>query len=59
MVLFTIKGTDMNKNNSQKYTQISQPKLGQIVHVRGVLKLLGPADFITDPGFEKCPRFVG
>ena len=41
------------------YPQISQPKLGQIVHVGGVLKSSEPADFITDPGFEKCPRFVG
>ena len=39
--------------------QISQPKLGQIEHVGGVLKLPEPADFKTDPGFENCPRFVG
>ena len=35
------------------------PKLGQIVHVGGVLKSLEPADFKTDPGFDNCPRFVG
>ena len=39
--------------------QISQPKLGQIVHVGGDLKLSEPADFKTDPDFENCPRFVG
>ena len=39
--------------------QISQPKLGQIAHLGGVLKLSGPADFKTDPGFKNCPRFVG
>ena len=39
--------------------QISQPKLGQITHVGGVLKLSEPAEFNTDPGFENCPRFVG
>ena len=33
--------------------------LSQIAHVGGVLKLSEPADFITDPGFENCPRFVG
>ena len=38
---------------------MSQPKLGQIVHIGGVLKLSEPADFKTDPGFENCPRFVG
>ena len=38
---------------------ISQPKLGQIVHVGGVLKLSEPADFKTDPGFENSPRFEG
>ena len=41
------------------YNKISQPKLGQIVHVGGVLKLLEQADFKTDPGFDNCPRFVG
>ena len=41
------------------YPQISQPKLGQIAHVGGVLKLSEPADFKTDPGFENCLRFVG
>ena len=39
--------------------QISQLKLGLIAHVGGVLKLSGPADFKTDPGFENRPRFVG
>ena len=39
--------------------QISQPKLGQIAHVGGVLKLSEPADFKTDPGFDNYPRFVG
>ena len=38
---------------------MSQPKLGQIGHVGGVLKLSGPADSKTDTGFEICPRFVG
>ena len=32
--------------------QISQPKLGQIVHIGGVLKTSGPADFKSVPGFE-------
>ena len=31
---------------------ISQPKLGQIVHVGGVLELSGPANFKSVPGFE-------
>ena len=35
------------------------PKLGQIGHVGGVLKLSEPANFKTDPGFENWPRFVG
>ena len=39
--------------------RISQPKLGQIAHVGGVLKSSRPADFKTDSGFENCPRFVG
>ena len=39
--------------------QISQPKLGQIEHVGGTLKLSEPADFKTSPGSENCPRFVG
>ena len=39
--------------------QISQPKLGQIVHIGGVLKTSGPADFKSVPGFENWPRFVG
>ena len=39
--------------------QISQPKLGQIGRVGGVLKLSGPAVSKTDTGFEICPRFVG
>ena len=38
---------------------LSQPKLGQIEHVGGVLKLSGPADSKTDTGFEICPRFWG
>ena len=38
---------------------ISQPKLGQIGQVGGVLKLLGPADSETDTGLEICPRFLG
>ena len=38
-------------------TSISQPKLGQIVHVGGVLKTSGPADFKSV--FENWPRFVG
>ena len=38
---------------------ISQPKLGQIGHVGGVLKTSGPADFKSAPGFENWPRFVG
>ena len=33
-------------------TSISQPKLGQIVHVEGVLKTSGPSDFKSVPGFE-------
>ena len=37
--------------------QVSQPKLGQIAHVGGVLKLSEPADL--EPGLENCPRFVG
>ena len=32
--------------------QISQPKLGQIGHVRGVLKTSGPPDFKSFPGFD-------
>ena len=32
--------------------KISQPKLGQIVHVGGVLKKSGTADFKSVPGFE-------
>ena len=32
--------------------QISQPKLGQIVHVGGVLKTSGPADSKSVPGFK-------
>ena len=39
--------------------KISQPKLGQIAHVGGVLKSSGPADLKTDSGFENSPRFVG
>ena len=39
--------------------QISQPKLGQIGHVGGVLKTSGPADSKTVPGFDNWPRFVG
>ena len=40
-------------------TQISQPKLGQIVHVGVVLKMSGQADFKYAHGFENLPRFVG
>ena len=39
--------------------QISQPKLGQIGHVGGVLKTSGPADSKSVPGFDNWPRFVG
>ena len=39
--------------------KISQPKLGQIVHVGGVLKKSGTADFKSVPGFENWQRFVG
>ena len=39
--------------------QISQPKLGQIGHVGGVLKTSGPADSKSVPGFNNWPRFVG
>ena len=39
--------------------QISQPKLGQIVHVGGVLKTSEPTDFKSVPGFENQPTFVG
>ena len=39
--------------------QTSQPKLGQIGHVGGVLKLAGPVDFKYVPGFENWPRFMG
>ena len=31
----------------------------KIVHVGGVLKMSGPADFKSVPGFENEPRFVG
>ena len=34
------------------FPKISQPNLGQIVHVGGVLKTSGPADFKSAPGFE-------
>ena len=30
----------------------------KILRVGGVLKSSEPADLITDPGFENCPRFV-
>ena len=33
--------------------QLSQLKLSQIVHVGGVFKTSGPADFKSTPGFEK------
>ena len=33
-------------------TSKSQPKLGQIAHVRGVLKTSGPADFKSVLGFD-------
>ena len=39
--------------------QISQPKLGQIGHVGGVLKTSGPADSKSVPAFDNWPRFVG
>ena len=39
--------------------QISQPKLGHIGHVGGVLKMSGPAVFKYVPGFDNWPRFVG
>ena len=39
--------------------QISQPKLGQIGHVGGVLKTSGPSDSKSVPGFYNLPRFVG
>ena len=39
--------------------QISQPKLGQIAHVGGVLKTSGQTDFKSIPGFENQLRFVG
>ena len=32
---------------------ISKPKLGQIAHLGGVLKLSEPTDFKTDPGFDQ------
>ena len=32
---------------------------GQIVHVGGVLKMSGLADFKSVPSFENWPRFVG
>ena len=38
---------------------LSQPKLGQIAHVGGVLKTSGSADFKSVPGFENQPRFLG
>ena len=39
--------------------QISQPKLGQIAHVGGVLKTSRPGVFKSVPGFGNWPRFVG
>ena len=39
--------------------QISQPKLGQIGQVGGILETSGPADSKTVPGFDNWPRFVG
>ena len=39
--------------------QISQPKLGKIGHVGGVLKRSGHADSKTVPGFYNWPRFEG
>ena len=41
------------------WPQISQPKLGQIVDVGGVLKTSGTADSESVPGFKNWPRFVG
>ena len=37
--------------------QISQPKLGQIGHVRGVLKTSRPADSKSVPGFENKTKY--
>ena len=38
--------------------QVSPPKLGQIGHLGGVLKMSGPADSKSVPGFENWPRFA-
>ena len=35
-----------------KKLQISQPKLGQIGYVGGVLKMSGPVDFKSVPGLD-------
>ena len=40
------------------WPQISQPKLGQVAHVGGVLKTSGPADSKSVPGFKIWPRFA-
>ena len=48
-----------NKKFQSIQPQISQPKLGQIGHVGGVLETSGPADSKSVPGFENRPRFVG
>ena len=37
---------------------MSQPKLGQIGHIGGVLKMSGPAEFKSVPGFENLLIFV-
>ena len=44
-------GTGKGRDGTGSST-ISQPKLGQIVHVGGVLELSGPANFKSVPGFE-------
>ena len=38
---------------------MSEPKLGQIGHVGGVLRFSEPADSKTDPGFKNLTRFEG
>ena len=40
------------------YSQISQPKHGQIGYIEGLLKLSEPANFKV-PGFENWPTIVG
>ena len=43
----------------ESFWKVSQPRLGQIGHVVGLLKTSEPADFKSVPGFENWPRFVG